>query len=86
MQKRYISKQFYSVDIKASALPWFRWEKNLSRLNVIRLLNVLLTLQGCRKRGVGGLGGLNIGSGSEANMTTPCEMELFNFLWLILDH
>ena len=25
----------------------------------------------------------NIASGSEANMTTPCEMEIFNFLWLI---
>ena len=52
---------FYSVDKKASALPWFRWEKNLSRLNVIRLLNVLLTLQGCRKRGegLGGLGDLS---------------------------
>ena len=29
---------------------------------------------------------LNIASGSEANMTTPCEMEFFNFLWLIWDH
>ena len=29
---------------------------------------------------------LNIVSGSEANMTTPCEMDFFNFLWLILDH
>ena len=28
----------------------------------------------------------NIASGSEANMTTPCEMEFFNFLWLIWDH
>ena len=28
----------------------------------------------------------NIVSGSEANMTTPCEMEFFNFLWLIWDH
>ena len=28
----------------------------------------------------------NIASGSEANITTPCEMEIFNFLWLILDH
>ena len=26
---------------------------------------------------------LNIASGYEANMTTPCEMEIFNFLWLI---
>ena len=63
MQRWYISNvktTFYSVDKKASALPWFRWEKNLSRLNVIRLLNVLLTLQGCRKRGVGGLGGLKL--------------------------
>ena len=31
-------------------------------------------------------GFLNIVSGSEANMTTPCEMEFFNFLWLIWDH
>ena len=29
---------------------------------------------------------LNIASGSEANMTTPCEMELFNFLWIMQDH
>ena len=29
---------------------------------------------------------INIGSGSEANMTTSCEMELFNFLWLIRDY
>ena len=29
---------------------------------------------------------LNISSGSEANITTPCEMEIFNFLWLIWDH
>ena len=28
----------------------------------------------------------NIVSRSEANMTTPCEMEFFNFLWLIWDH
>ena len=28
----------------------------------------------------------NISSGSEANITTPCEMEIFNFLWLIWDH
>ena len=28
----------------------------------------------------------NIGSASEVNMTTTCEMELFNFLWLIRDH
>ena len=26
---------------------------------------------------------INIASGSEANMTTLCEMEFFNFLWLI---
>ena len=31
-------------------------------------------------------GFFNIASGSEANMTTPCEMEIFNFLWLIWDH
>ena len=29
---------------------------------------------------------LNIASGSEANITTPCEMDIFNFLWLIWDH
>ena len=29
---------------------------------------------------------INISSGSEANITTPCEMEIFNFLWLIWDH
>ena len=29
---------------------------------------------------------VNIASGSEANITTPCEMEIFNFLWLIWDH
>ena len=29
---------------------------------------------------------LNIASGSEANITTSCEMEIFNFLWLIWDH
>ena len=29
------------------------------------------------------LGFLNIASGSEANMTTLCEMEFFNFKWLI---
>ena len=29
---------------------------------------------------------INIASGSEANMTTPCEMEFFNFLWLIWVH
>ena len=29
---------------------------------------------------------VNIGSGSEANKTTSCEMEIFNFLWLIWDH
>ena len=29
---------------------------------------------------------LNIVSGSEANMTTLCEMEFFDFLWLILVH
>ena len=29
---------------------------------------------------------LNIASGSEANMTTLCEMEFFNFLWLIWVH
>ena len=29
---------------------------------------------------------LNIASGSEANMTISCEMEIFNFLWLIWDH
>ena len=29
---------------------------------------------------------LNIASGSEANMTTLCEMEFFDFLWLILVH
>ena len=29
---------------------------------------------------------LNIASGSEANMTTSCEMEFFNFMWLIWDH
>ena len=28
----------------------------------------------------------NIVSGSEGNMTTPCEMEFFNFLWLIWVH
>ena len=28
----------------------------------------------------------NIASGSEANITTSCEMEIFNFLWLIWDH
>ena len=28
----------------------------------------------------------NIASGSEANMTTLCEMEFFNFLWLIMVH
>ena len=28
----------------------------------------------------------NIASGSEANITTPCEMENFNFLQLIWDH
>ena len=28
----------------------------------------------------------NIASGSEANITTPCEMDIFNFLWLIWDH
>ena len=28
----------------------------------------------------------NIVSGSEANMTTLCEMEFFDFLWLILVH
>ena len=28
----------------------------------------------------------NIASGSEANITIPCEMEIFNFLWLIWDH
>ena len=28
----------------------------------------------------------NIASGSEANITTPCEMEIFNFLWLIWNH
>ena len=28
----------------------------------------------------------NIASGSEANMTTLCEMEFFDFLWLILVH
>ena len=28
----------------------------------------------------------NIVSGSDANITTPCEMEIFNFLWLIWDH
>ena len=26
---------------------------------------------------------LNIASDSEANITTSCEMEFFNFLWLI---
>ena len=29
---------------------------------------------------------INIASGSEANITTSCEMEIFNFLWLIWDH
>ena len=29
---------------------------------------------------------LNIASGSEANISTSCEMEIFNFLWLIWDH
>ena len=29
---------------------------------------------------------INIASGSEANITTPCEMDIFNFLWLIWDH
>ena len=29
---------------------------------------------------------LNIASGSEANMTILCEMEFFDFLWLILVH
>ena len=29
---------------------------------------------------------LNIASGSEANITTSCEMEIFSFLWLIWDH
>ena len=29
---------------------------------------------------------LNIASGSEVNITTPCEMEIFNFLWLIWDY
>ena len=29
---------------------------------------------------------LNIASGSEANITTSCEMEIFNFLWLIWDN
>ena len=29
---------------------------------------------------------LNIASGSEANMTILCEMEFFNFLWLIWVH
>ena len=28
----------------------------------------------------------NIASGSEVNITTSCEMEIFNFLWLIWDH
>ena len=28
----------------------------------------------------------NIASGSEANISTPCEMKIFNFLWLIWDH
>ena len=32
------------------------------------------------------VGCFNIVSGSEANMTTPCEMEFFDFLWLILVH
>ena len=29
---------------------------------------------------------INIASGSEANMTTLCEIEFFDFLWLILVH
>ena len=29
---------------------------------------------------------INMASGSEANITTSCEMEIFNFLWLIWDH
>ena len=29
---------------------------------------------------------LNIASDSEANITTSCEMEIFNFLWLTCDH
>ena len=29
---------------------------------------------------------INIASGSEANMTTLCEMEFFDFLWLIWVH
>ena len=33
-----------------------------------------------------GIHQLNIVSGSDANITTPCEMEFFNFLWLIWDH
>ena len=28
---------------------------------------------------------LNKASGSGTNITTSCEMEFFNFLWLILD-
>ena len=29
---------------------------------------------------------INIASGSEANITTSCEMKIFNFLWHIWDH
>ena len=47
---------------------------------MIDTLKVLL-IKSC-----GGLFIINIASGSEANITTPCEMEIFNFLWLIWDH
>ena len=38
-----------------------------------------------REGGLSLLIAFNIASGSEANINTSCEMEIFNFLWLIWD-
>ena len=54
---------------------------------IIHRLTFLITIQGRRNvKNFDGNKPINIVSGSEANMTTLCEMEFFDFLWLIWVH
>ena len=58
----------------------------LNYASVISLTYILTKGQLILKCLFGVFNSLNIASGSEANMTTLCEMEFFNFLWLIWVH
>ena len=53
---------------------------------IILLYKMIDTLKVLLIKSCGGLFIINMASGAEANITTPCEMEIFNFLWLIWDH